>query len=891
MNRLWAGLYALALRTYPTPFRSRHGAEMDAVLDERWHEEVRGRGALRASGFWLRMIALTVCGGLSHRLGLGWGGRGAGSEPAAGVWMRDALRSVRRAPAVAATAVGALGLTLGACIVLAATWESLLLRPLPFPESERIVRVSGLRVGDGEERPGPLSVLDIGEIRSGARGAALVAARSAARPVNVREGDRPRAAAAEFVETAYFDIFGVEAAVGRRWSAGESADPASVVVSHALWSSVFSGDPGAVGSGLRVNERSYTVVGVMPPGFRGDSDEADLWLPMDAAAGVYDDDYLTNRRLRWLGAVARLEAGVDPGRWAGELEALVPRLRASLPEAYEGRAFRVEPLVHAWYGSLAVPTAFVVAGAVLAFLLVCLGVTNLILTRSMGRRTEFSVRRTLGAGDRLVRGHLAGEAALMVGGGLILGLMLATAALPALSGWVERDLGRSVHLSLSLGAVVAGSVLATVAWAAVAAASAAPLRRLSFSALRGARGAGGSRVWSTTRRVLVAGQVAIAFVLTISSLSLARHLEELQRQDLGFDPDGLMAHRVDLLGARYEADSLRDETVRAFVREAGSRWGNRVAVSGPGGVPAGELFGYYFSMESGAAADPDARHLISYHLVSPSWLEVTGGRLSEGRWLRPSDDEAGRPVAVVTRALARRFWPNGDAVGRGLRMGSDSLVREVVGVVDDVRFAGWSRTPDLAAPEHIFIPILQVPPESPPRLQITVRDGLGDSASPDVPALLADLDPTLPVTAPVRVDARLRDQTWRERTTGVLTTGFAALALLISVAGVFSIVTQDVRNRRRELAVHMALGADGTAVAGMILRRVAGMVGGGVAAGLVATILLDGALRRAVFGASLTHVAALAAVASALLVAGGVAAVLPTRAAVRARPASALRED
>ncbi len=893
LARIALRAYRLSVRAYPAAFRERHGPELVSMLEDRWHADVRGRGAGAALGFWTRMIGLTLIGGLAERLGISWGapgtpGGGAAATGRSDAWWRDVTRSVARSPAVSFTTIGMLGVTVGAAVALVASFEALLLRPLPFPDSDRIVRLEGARVVGGERTPGPLSVVDIQEIRAGMPGLGPIAARSAARPVNALVGERPAPVQAEFVEPPYFDVFGVSAALGRTF-APEDAFADVMVLAHDFWQAAHAGDVSVIGRVVRVNERPYTVVGVMPPGFKGDSDGADLWLPMEAARAVYGDGYLDNRRLRWLGGVARLEAGADVNVWADALMALERRLRGEVPDAYAERGFAVRALAEAWYGGLRAPIGFVVAGSVLAFLLVCLSVANLVLARSLGRRTEFAVRQTLGAEVGSLRATLLGEAGVLALGGFAVGAALAVLVTPVLGGWIARDLDRVVTIGVSPLSLLAGVGLALAALVAIAAASSAPLTSVRFDLLRSGRGAIGVR-WGAARRAFVAGQIGIAFVLTASALSLAFHLESLQERDLGFRPAGLRAHQVDVLGSRYATDSIRDLAIHGLARAAEDRWGaGRVALAGPGGVPTGELFGFYFRMVDALGQASDEAHLISYHLVSPSYLDVIGGRLAEGRWFGPGDDDRAPGVAVVTRSLAERYWPGESPLGRTLQMGSGAAHFDVVGVIDDIYYSGWSRTPDLAAPEHVFLPILQVAPESPPRLQVVARtpDGPADG---DLAALVAEADPLLPLRGARDVDAGLRRQTARERATARLTTGFALLALVLSFLGVLSLVAQEVRTRRRELAVRVALGAAPSSIGAIVVRFVAGMVGAGLAAGTVAVFALDRVVRQAVFGASILDPGALALVGALLVGAGLVAAAFPTRWVLRARPSEALQE-
>jgi predicted permease len=896
LTRFAFTLYRFSLRAYPRAFRARHGRELDAMLNERWNAEIRGRAAVRAVRFWVRMIGLTLLGGFAERLGVGWGTHGsrgvaAGGTPArgsAGGWWRDIVRSTVRAPAISLTTVGMLGVTVGAALALVASFEALLLRPLPFHESDRIVRLEGARILDGERRPGPLSVLDVEEIRVGTPGLRAIAARSAARPVNALVEDRPLPVRAEFVEPAYFEVFGVPAALGRAFSEAEAIDDV-VVLAHELWLSAHAGNPSVLGRAVRINERPYTVVGVMPPGFRGDSDQADLWLPMGAARAVYGDGYLDNRRLRWLGGVARLEAGTEIDTWIGAVAALEHRLRGDLPDAYAERGFAVRPIDEAWYGGLRAPAGFVVVASVLAFLLVCLSVSNLVLARSIGRRAEFAVRRTLGADPASLRARLIGEAALLAIGGFAVGVALALLTTPILGAWIARDLDRDVSITVTPLAVLTGAGLAGAAWLAIAVASATPLRGLGFDVLRSGRAAIGPR-WGRARRAFVAAQIGIAFVLSASSISLVLHLDALQARDLGFEAEGLHAYQVDVLGSRYATDSIRDLAIHRLARAAEDGYGGgRVAVAGPGGVPTGEMFGFYFRLVDALGQASEDSHLISYHLVSHSYLDIVGGRIAEGRWFGSGDDEQGSGVAVVTRSLAVRYWPGESAIGRTLQMGSGGAHFDVVGVVDDIHYAGWSRTPDLAAPEHVFLPILQVAPESPPRLQILSR-GPGGPGPDELRTLVGEIDPLLPLRSGRDVGESLRVQTARERATARLTTGFALLALSLSFLGVLSLVTQEVRTRRREFALRVALGAAPGSITAIIVRFAAGMVGVGLIGGAAAAIALDRVVRQAVFGASLVEPGALGIVAVLLAAAGVVAAAFPARWVLTARPAEALQE-
>lgn len=802
-----------------------------------------------------------------------------------------AARRWRRSPSAGLLVAAVLGVGVAATATVASIADSLLFAPLPFADDERLVLISGKELPDGG--PFPLGVADLDDIAAEGPFAAAAAV-TWPRPFKLGTGAAVEQVYGEMARPGYFATLGVEPATGRTFTAAEDTSPTAarvVVLGHDLWQRAFGGRGDVLGAPAEIQGARYTVIGVMPAGFRGITDEAELWLPLALADELYGRHYTTLRAWRWLGGVGRLAAGTSVPTAERQLGDLRARLLRVHPDEYEHVGFAVEPLRDAYFGELRRPLAALLAASLVLLAIACANAANLFLARALPQVREVALARSVGATrGRLVR-QLLVDSSLPVAAGTGAGLALATVALAALDAWRPIELPTWIAVRLSpAGAAVTVAVVAFCALAAALAPALLVSAHRPQAALRQVgRGATAAGAGHRLRRHMVALQALLVVVLLGTSATVARGLAGFVSTDLGFDPAELLTLRLDLTGERY----LEDDAVRSVVgalldRLEGLPGVEAVAAEGPG-LPTSGSYGVGFRRPG----EPDSPPIEGLrHHVWPGYFQALRIPLVAGRPFSEADGPEAPRALVVSRAFAARHWPEQDPVGQRLEAGQAPDVRTyaVVGVAEDVRHHGLSTEPPWA-PE-VYVSALQSPPRNPPLLALLVR------ATGSAPALAAEVEAAVRATAPdlppydvLTMDDRLREQTALSRFVLALLVGFTSGAVLLAVAGVYGVVAATVALRRRETALRMALGAR----PGRLLRRLLGHELLRVAAGGLAGIGLLLLLRPWIAGLShdfdAADPASLTAAFVVLLVAVLAAGLPPARRAVADDPAQALREE
>ena len=764
-------------------------------------------------------------------------------------WIRD-LRFVLRQLALhrgfAAAAILTLALGFAALGSIFSVLNAVLLTALPYPDPTRLLVLDGVLSRDGgEPQEVPASYLDFIDWRRHNRTFQRMVAYAGPRSFNLQTAagnQEIRHVSGEMVSAGYFELLGVQPAAGRSFNDDDLAsEHRAVMLGHGLWQRGFDGDPALVGRSVTLNEESYEVLGILPRGFAGLTDKAELWLPVTTARQLLAPHYMTQRRFRWISVLARLAPGATLQQARAEMETLTANLAAVYPDTNAGAGVRLDSLTEAWFGPLRGVLRGLLSGAGFVMLIVCANVTNLQLARAWSRQQEFAVRMALGARRRQVLRLLLAENLVLALAGCVAGAVLAHASTGFLVARSAVDL--QSFLSFGVDLRVAGFLL-FVALAAAFGIGLSPAWLASRAApapLLRAQGRGAtSRRSSLVQNLSVVVQVALALVLTLGAAATARSFQDLLDTDLGIEPEELLTLRVDLKSQRYAGLDAKRQLARRFLDEVGPLSGvASLALEGPG-IPTDDWFGSYFVLEDDAAdAEP---WIFLYHHVSPGYFTALGTPLLAGRDFSFDDTPSGPLAVVVSETLAARAWPSGDAVGRRLRFARQSAEEPgmtVIGVVGDVRHRGLGGG-DPGYPD-LYFSILQLPPSSPPTFNFLVR-ARQEPVTRLVPALrqkIRDVAPELPVYDVATLADRLGGQTAGRRFLVFLTGFLALLALVLAAVGVYGVVSYGVTQRTRELGLRLALGAR----PGDILRLVAGhsirLALAGVALGLVASFILS----------------------------------------------------
>ena len=823
--------------------------------------------------------------------------------------LRTGLRSLVRTPAFSGAAVLVLGLSLGAAASLFGVVNALFVRPLPYPAEERLVAVFETL---SPRRPVRLLVSlpalealrrepDLEEVSAVARGAGSLDLGELAMPVQVNRATAP-----------LFSLLAVKPQLGRgfREDDEQPGAPRVAVLSFELWWRRYGGDPGLLGRPITLDGELHTVVGVLPPAFLPQL-PADVWTP-----AVFTPAQLSPVRRRYglVLVLARLRAGASIASLQDRLSALSAKAREESPDA---RTLQLVPLRDAFAGQLGPVLGVLLAAVGLLLLIACANVANLMLVRAAARQKELAIRLALGASRARLIGQLLVEGLLLGGGGAALGLLLSMWAIELLApsgSEAIRTAGIEVDGRVLLATLGAGLLCGLLAASAPALQATRPALTESLkTGLRRAPTAARRRV----RGALVAAEVALALVLLFGAAQAARALGRVMATDLGLDPRGVLALRLQLPPGRYPDGARQGAFLRALTERAALLPG--VAGSGfVGSLPLRAAPLWDFDVEG-----PGCRgqgHVIEFiQVAAPGTVETLRVALLAGRSFERGDGEGAPRVALVNQAMARRYWPGEDAIGKRLRPwrfhyedafgkrfwphgaagdtntddagGTDWFT--VVGVLGDVRQVKLQ----LPARPEVWLPSGQFPlPEG--TLLLRQRQDVGPARRrPDpvviaeVKAAVADLDPELAISEVAALEDLVAASASQERDAVVLLGLFAGLALLMAGIGVYGVMVSVATEREREIAIRLSLGARRRSVVRLLLRQALGLSLLGVLLGVLAAPLVTVqvsalVLRPLRFEPWLCAGAALALLLTALL-----ASLLPARRAARTDPGLSLRHE
>jgi predicted permease len=814
--------------------------------------------------------------------------------------VRYGLRMLWKNPGFTLVVVLTLALGIGANTAIFSVVDAVLLRPLPFPRPEQLVLVRDDLAGRQLENVG-MSVPELKDLQQSADVFEEVAG---VWPVdaNLTGSDRPERVELLAVSPNYFSLLGASARLGRVFGPQDKAEgfAEGVVISDGLWRRMFGADPNVLGRRIYADTDAYTIIGVMPPGFRHPAqtlrNDVELWGNAGFTGTPFNNP---PRNVRMLpGAIARLKPGVNVGQAQARVDSLVSRLREQFPKDYpaeSGWAVRLLPAHENLVGG-ARATLLVLLGAVgLVLLIGCVNIANLMLARSTARQREMAIRLALGASRRRLVMQLLTESLLLSLAGGAVALLAVVWLLDVLVRVVPADIPRLHEVGFDWGVlafVFAVSLLTGVLFGLVPALQASR-PDLTVSLKEGGKGAGarGQRF----RGALVVTEVALSLMLMIAAGLLLRSFGRLMEVDAGFDPHHVLMARIWLpVPNNPELDPYRPPAKRAaFVREvlrrASALPGVQYAAVGAGNaVP---LLGPHltgtFTVEE--KADSDAgQPTAQVTSVSPDYFRALGTPLVRGRFFDDSDALEARPVALVDEAAARRFWPGGDPVGRRFKQGgrgSQAPWVTVVGVVGNVKTEGFDQ-PDQP---HLYLCMFQNVGYA---MAVYLRaDGDPKTLTQALRREVQSVDPNLPVfgerTMEDVVSASLAQRRFALQVVG----GFGALALLLAGIGIYGVVAYSVSQRTREIGIRLALGAS----SGTILRWVFGqgmrLTLAGLGAGLVGAFVLTRLLRGLLFGVAATDPFTYAALALLLAAVALLACYVPARRATKVDPMVALRYE
>jgi putative ABC transport system permease protein len=806
--------------------------------------------------------------------------------------IRYAGRGFIRTPGFTLVAVMTLALGVGATTSIFSVVNGIVLRPLPYPESDRLMAVFSTDLDGARDNHSGANFLDF---KTQSRSFQEIAGHRALR-LTVETGDAPQLVRGNSVTPNFFSVLDVPAALGRTLSP-EVDVPGSnrtVVLSHRLWQSQFGGDISILGRQVRMNEEQYAVVGVMPPEFDFPED-SEFWAASryrvpESPVELIDPEQARN--VSWLSAIGRLKQGVNLTQAQTEMSTTAERLADEYPDVNGDEDLLLVPLRESIVGQVST-TLYVLLGAVGFLLLIaCANVANLLLVRASGREREMAVRAALGAGRvRIVR-QLATESVVLAVSGGVIGFVLAHWGTRALLALAPNGVPRVAEVGTDIR--VLGFTLATALGTGVLFGLAPAIQSFGRSTARSAAVGGtrqtASRSRNRLRNALIVAEVAVSLVLLVGAGLTARTLLSLTRVDPGFRADRTLSARVWIPGNKYQ----EDDQIQSFYRETLERVRAIPGVQSAGAVfslpvNAGINGTFTFSIEGRPVEEGEEGLLAEYQIATADYFRTIGIPLLRGRSFSDGDDSEAPGVAIVNEALADTYWRNEDPIGKRITWGDpegeETDWATIVGVVGNTRNRGL----DQPATPEIYRPYLQV---SLPYMTLLVRSQLEVATlTSAVRQAVMAVDPGQPISAVATLENVLFDSLGSRRFNMLLLGVFAIAALVLAAIGLYGVLSYSVTQRSNEIGIRMALGARAGGVVSRVIREGIGLALIGLVIGTAGALALTRFMSSMIHGIGTTDPVTFVAGTLMLVAIAGLASFVPALRASRVDPMKVLRSD
>lgn len=794
------------------------------------------------------------------------------------VWLRD--------PRFTVVAVITLMLGIGANSIIFTILSSVVLRPLPYPDADRLVQIweSNPRQQINKDTVSPHNFMDWREQSKSFE--QLTASRYSA--FNLTGDYEPERLVGASVSSGFFTVLGVTPVLGRNFLAEEDTAGKNrvAILSHGLWSRRFGSDPGLIGRTLTLNGESYTVIGIMPPDFQFPV-SVELWTPMAI------DLNRVERGNHILNVIGRLRPDVTLQSAQAEMNAIAQGLEQQFPDTNAGRGVNLIKLHEEVVGNVTIIFSVLFGAVALLLLIACVNIANLLLARATARQKETAVKLALGASRlRLIRQSMLETLLLaMLGGGL--GLLLAYWGTDVLVSLFEVHLPRANEIQVN------GQVLTftfTVSLLVGVLLGLAPVLGvinpdINEALKESGRGATGRR--QRLRSVLVVSEFILALVLLNGAGLLLNSLYRLQQVNPGFTRENAVTMQISLPRSRYAEGQQQIEFFRQLLERI---------VSTPGVQYAGAVSDLPFSqsrtsgsfeIEGRPMVKPGESLIADSRIATPDYFRSMGIQILKGRDFAATDGKQSPGVAIINQTMARRYWSDESPIGKRLIIGSPEeralyggpIWREIVGVVGDVKHD----TLDAEAAPEIYVPYLQSPI---PRMSLVVR-AVGDPGSliPAIRSAMQSIDPQQPLYNVSTMEERVWQSVSTRWMITLLLVAFAAVALILAAIGIYGVISYSIIQRTQEIGIRMALGAQTGDVLKLIVGQGMVLTLTGVGLGTVAALALNRFISSLVFGISTTDLTTLASVSVLLVAVAFIACYVPARRATHISPMMALKYE
>jgi predicted permease len=808
-------------------------------------------------------------------------------------------RMLIKNPGFTAVAILALALGIGANSAIFSIVNSVLLRPLPYKDPERLMVVwssQGQPAGKKGDSAMPVTSGDFLDWRKENKVFEQMAALHS-QSVNITGDNNPEQLGGVRVSPNLFSILGVEAKMGRTFTAeDEQISSRVVVIGHGLWQRRFGSDPNVIGKNITLNNENYTVIGVMGQDFQFPRKgyffdgfqfpkRVDVYFPL-----AFTPNQVTNRGRSYMAVVARLKQGVSVENARAEMDTIAQRLAQEYPQTNTDRGIIPVPLQQQVVGKVE-QALLVLLGAVgFVLLIACANVANLLLARSSSRQKEFAIRSALGASRMRVIRQLLIESLLLSLTGGTLGMLLSLWGVDLLLAISPGNLPRINEIGIDGRVVLFTLSISFLTGIVFGLAPALQVSRfcLSDTLKETSKGSSSSIRHNRFRNLLTVTEVTLAFVLLIGAGLMSRSFLRLVNLDPGFNPENVITIDISLSRTKYAEPQQRT----AFFKQAVEKLKAIPGVESSGAVYplplSGGDEGAAFGIEGRPSPAPGQVQSAGPRWVSSDYFKAMGISLAKGRFFTERDDEQGPNVLIINESMARRYWPDEDPIGKRVafdRRDNSPNWREIVGVVKDIKHSSL----DVTTRPEMFFPFSQFPS---PFMTLVIRSKTDKNAlAAAVRDMIVTIDKDQPISNIWTMDQLMSNSISQRRFNMLLLSIFAVVALLMASVGIYGVISYSVTQRTHEIGIRMALGAQRKDILQMVMKQGMGLALLGIAAGLVASFGLTRIMSSLLFEVSATDPITFAGISLLLIVVALFACYIPARRAMSVDPMVALRYE
>lgn len=800
--------------------------------------------------------------------------------------IRFGFRTLIKSPTLTIAAVLSLALAIAANGAVFSVVNAVLLRPLPFKDPDRLVRVWGTIQKEGDNTR-PVSYPEFQDWRSQSTSFEDMAALYSSSLSLTRVGN-PERISGEFVSASYFSLLGVQPFEGRTFHPEEDITPDKdpvVLISHQIWETHFGSDPALINNVVKLNERSYTVIGIMPEDFHGVSGDAQVWLPIAMISAVRPSAVLQIRNARWHHVVARLKPGVTVKSAVSEMESIAANQAQAYPQSNNARGATAVLIIEELTGKLRPSILILFAIVNLVLLIACVNIANLLIAKTARRQREIALRMALGADRKRLIQQLLTESLLLSLMGGIVGIILAFQGIKLLVAMMPDELPRFVHIDMDFwvfGFSFFVSILTGVIFGL------APALQTTKTDLNSGLNEGTLRTGRSNRRIshyLVAAEIALAAVLLLSAGLMIKSLRQIHTIDAGFNPEHLLTMTINLPTQRYSKPQASNFSSELIERIKPLPSVQQVSLSSD--VPLGDDGSSTNISVEGQPETPGSEIRAYRHRVMPDYFSTLQIPILSGRDFTLQDNIQTDKVVIVDKSLAARIWSGEDALGKRIKMGgAEAPWLTVVGVAGDAKYSNLIQT-DIDM--DIYLPLFQ---DQVLTLYFAIRTS-GDPL-PLIGAVRREvlmLEPNLPLYSIATMEQRMTKEIARFRFITMMLIVFGFVALVMASIGVYGVMNYAVAQRTQEIGIRMALGAQKFQIFRLVMKQGLIVTVIGLVLGLGGAFALTRFLASLLYGVSATDPIVFVFTSAMLTAVTLTACFIPARRAVAVDPMVALRQE